>query len=605
MALRRIARIFAHRCVIIFRAALIFTFRLCALLAIHFEADKHHRLDRNTGRIFGGIFIVVGAPFLDFSVQTYRLAILLRGLMLLFITALFMLPTHAATAQIPSVLEEIKLITEDEGQASFMLRFSPKEPMASPVNSNPSRPMVVIRTTLRAPRIPAQNRYKGLVRSMQFESTGGDLVLRFDTNGPASIRVEPAGDKALQVIVRKVSDDEAIGVRPIGSTAEEVLPASDLAQQEIFNPGDSYELVPLKYADVSEVIGLLVEGATIEPNNIFIRREPGFGSPGSSNQPNYNYMNQPDQQQSAQRPLGQSFGGGLAINRRLNAIWVTGSADRIARVKQQIALIDVPVDSVILETQFVELTETGARNLGIDFNNSSGQLGNGTLQTGSFLPFGEDLGRILPSGQLQAAIYAQVQKGEGRIVSRPRIAAQSGSTAKIITGDALPILTAITLSGVNGVSQQVQYVNVGVTLQIAPRVSSDGFVTSHIYGVVSSVTGYSQGYPTISQREAETSASVRDGETFVIGGLTQDNVLTTKSKVPVLGDVPLVGNLFKVEKSTRSKTELYIVITPRIVRHRRFEDQMANGVGTAVSHPVYMSGSDVPPISAAPAPPNQ
>jgi general secretion pathway protein D len=121
------------------------------------------------------------------------------------------------------------------------------------------------------------------------------------------------------------------------------------------------------------------------------------------------------------------------------------------------------------------------------------------------------------------------------------------------------------------VSQQVQYVNVGVTLQIAPRVSSDGFVTSQIYGVVSSVTGYSQGYPTISQREAETSASVRDGETFVIGGLTQDNVLTTKSKVPLLGDVPLVGNLFKLERSTRSKTELYIVITPHIVRHRRFD----------------------------------
>lgn len=507
-----------------------------------------------------------------------------------------------ATAQVPSVLEEIKLVTEDEGQAAFMLRFSPKEPMASPVNTNPSRPMVVVRSSLRAPRIPAQSRYRGLVRSIQFESSGGDLLIRFDTNGPASVRVEPAGDKTMQIIVRKVSDEEATGVRPIGSTAEEVLPASDLAAPELLNPGDSYELVPLKYADVSEVIGLLVEGATIEPNNIFIRREPGFGSPGSSNQPNYNYMNQPEQQQSAQRPLGQSFGGGLAINRRLNAIWITGSPDRIARVKQQIALIDVPVDSVILETQFVELTETGARNLGIDFNNSSGQLGTGTLQTGSFLPFGEDLSRILPSGQLQAAIYAQVQKGEGRIVSRPRIAAQSGSTAKIITGDALPILTAITLSGVNGVSQQVQYVNVGVTLQIAPRVSSDGFVTSLIYGVVSSVTGYSQGYPTISQREAETSASVRDGETFVIGGLTQDNVLTTKSKVPVLGDVPLVGNLFKVEKSTRSKTELYIVITPRIVRHRRFEDQMPGGNPAAQN--VYAPNAYVaPPISAAPPPP--
>ena len=121
-------------------------------------------------------------------------------------------------------------------------------------------------------------------------------------------------------------------------------------------------------------------------------------------------------------------------------------------------------------------------------------------------------------------------------------------------------------------SQQVQYVNVGITLQIAPRVSSDGYITSRIYGVVSSVTGFSQGYPTISQREAETSASVRDGETFVIGGLTQDNVLTTSSRIPLLGDIPLVGYLFQNERSTTTRTELYIVITPRIVRHRRFED---------------------------------
>jgi general secretion pathway protein D len=173
----------------------------------------------------------------------------------------------------------------------------------------------------------------------------------------------------------------------------------------------------------------------------------------------------------------------------------------------------------------------------------------------------------LTSVGLQAAIYAQVSKGNGRIISKPRIAAQSGSTAKIITGDALPILTAITLSGVNGVSQQVQYVNVGVTLQIAPRVSKDGFVSSHVFCVVSSVTGFSQGYPTISQREAETAATVRDGESFVIGGLSQEDVINTKTKVPLLGDIPLVGQAFRSDRKTRAKTELYIVVTPHIV-HR-------------------------------------
>ena len=178
-------------------------------------------------------------------------------------------------------------------------------------------------------------------------------------------------------------------------------------------------------------------------------------------------------------------------------------------------------------------------------------------------------------------------------MSKPRIAAQSGSTAKIITGDALPILTSIALSGVNGVQQQVQYVNVGVTLQIAPRVSGDGFVSSHIYCVVSSVTGFSQSYPTISQRQAETSATVRDGDSFIIGGLTQDENLTTKTKVPLLGDIPLLGQAFRTDKQTRSKTELYIIVTPHIVHH----------VGSTAQTTVSQQNYEVRPAAIPPAPP--
>src|SRR6185369_16345263 len=200
-----------------------------------------------------------------------------------------------------------------------------------------------------------------------------------------------------------------------------------------------------------------------------------------------------------------------------------------------------------LETELVELTESGAKAVGLDFTNANGQIGVATVDTGKFIPPGyppNDHDIRLTSAALQVALYAQIQKGQGKIVSKPRIAAQSGSTAKIVTGDALPILTSITLSGVNGVSQQVQYVNVGVTLQIAPRVSADGYVSSHVYCVVSSVTGFSQGYPTISQRQAETAATVRDGESFVIGGLSQDENINTKTKVPILGDIPLVGQAF-------------------------------------------------------------
>jgi general secretion pathway protein D len=223
---------------------------------------------------------------------------------------------------------------------------------------------------------------------------------------------------------------------------------------------------------------------------------------------------------------------------------------------------------VVLETVFVELTQSGARNLGLDFNNPNGQLATAaySLVRGDFPGFANTTRGGGFAFGLQAAIYAQIDKGEGRIISKPRIAAQSGSMAKIVTGDALPILTSIALSGVNAVQQQVQYVNVGVTLQIAPRVSDDGFVTSHVFAVVSSVTGFSQGYPTISQREASTSATVRDGDSFVIGGLTQEADLSHHIKLPGIGDVPVLGRLFDTQHSSRAKTDLYIVVTPHVVR---------------------------------------
>ena len=500
------------------------------------------------------------------------------------------LPVQVAQAQVvPSVLEEFRLVTQDDASAVFLLRFSPGEPRVATIERDPSRPEVVMATTLKTGRVPNRQSFRGIVRTLTFSTQGSSLVLAFDTALPATVQAQNMGSASIQISVERVSDEEVLGSRPIGSAGEEVFPQQEAASgpYDAYVPGDSYELIMLKYADVSEVVGLLSSGVEIAPNDVFIRREPGFGSPGTTQQTNY--IGAPQQAVREEVPLGQNFGNGLAIDRRLNAIWVTGTPDRIERVKRQIELIDIPVDSVILETQFVELTETGARNLGIDFTNQNGNIAVGQATTGGNNPFGVDPTDILLSGQLQAALNLQIQKGEGRIVSRPRIAAQSGSTAKIITGDALPILTSIQLSGVNGVSQQVQYVNVGVTLQIAPRVSSDGYITSKIYGVVSSVTGFSQGYPTISQREAETSASVRDGETFVIGGLTQENVLTTKSKIPLLGDIPILGAAFRNERSTSTKTDLFIVITPRIVRHRRLPRDDAGEVENAPR-----SGAELP-----------
>ncbi len=365
---------------------------------------------------------------------------------------------------------------------------------------------------------------------------------------------------------------------PAPAPGVEMTPS--LAPQGLIpGPGEVLAVVPLRYADVSEIVGLLTADQSLKPNDAFTPEEPNFGSAGGQTFYGGSLPTPPvsaafNQAGPSTDPVGRDVDGAIGIDRRLNAVIVKGTPERVAAIKRAIASLDQPVTSVVLETVFVELTETAARNLGLDFNNPNGQVASAAWVFSKGFPGQADTPRGGGvSVNLQAALYAQIAKGQGRIVSKPRIAAQSGGQAKIVTGDALPILTSIALSGVNAVQQQVQYVNVGVTLQIAPRVTDDGFVTSHVFAVVSSVTGYSQGYPTISQREASTTATVRDGESFVIGGLAQETDLKNRSKLPILGDVPILSQIFDTEHSTRAKTDLYVVVTPHIVRGRAPPDE--------------------------------
>lgn len=498
--------------------------------------------------------------------------------------------TQLRPQPVPVALTDVKLLSENADESRFELSFDPKATTYAPMASQqPTQPSIGFALAARGPHAVQPSNLKGLVRGISFEQVDTLLVMHFATARPAALSAVQSGEKTVEVTVSSGRSDKSSTDYSAQAPAE--LPPG-------YEPPESYALVLLKYADVSEVVGLLTDGLTIKSNDVFIPSEPEFGSNSLTGSNNYSPQPQTQAPGTSDEPLGQSVDASIGVDRRLNAIWIKGTPERIAQIKQMIASIDIPVDSVVLETQFVELTEQGLKAIGIDFNNANGQLGVVTFQSGQFIPPGIPSGPHLTSAQFQAALYAQIQKGNGRIVSRPRISAQSGSTAKIVTGDALPILTSIALSGVNGVSQQVQYVNVGVTLQIAPRVSGDGFVTSHVFAVVSSVTGTSQGYPTISQREAETSATVRDGDSFVIGGLTQDETISSKSKVPVLGDIPIVGQAFRNERTTRSKTELYIIVTPRIV-HR-----VGSRVDTVPTNALLYSSPDgAAQLQQQPAPP--
>jgi general secretion pathway protein D len=449
-------------------------------------------------------------------------------------------------------------------ESRLVLSFNQVLPQFSVVNNDGNVAVLAFADASLAPSLLFPVGRHGLIQSMSFAQNGKILTLTITGAVPIHVAAAPLAARAVAVVITGLTPPGFRSVpEPVGPVAHADGPADDV-----------FEIVPLKYADVSEIIGLLTANQSVKPNDHFTPEEPAFGSAGMQGSYAGAGLSSPAFNQglnlsgAATESVGQAIDDTIGIDRRLNAIVLKGPPARVAKMKAQIAKLDVPVNSVVFETVFVELTETGAHNVGLDFNNGNNQVASVAYSyvNGNFPGVSNTARTGGVAVNMQLAIYAQIAKGNGRIISKPRIAAQSGSTAKIITGDALPILTSIALSGVNAVQQQVQYVNVGVTLQIAPRVGDDGFVTSHVFAEVSSVTGISQGYPTISQREASTSATVRDGDSFIIGGLTQESELSRHNKIPGLGDLPFLGQLFGSENSNNTKTDLYIVVTPHVVR---------------------------------------
>ncbi len=418
----------------------------------------------------------------------------------------------------------------------------------------------------------------GPIAGGSISGAGDSLTIALHLSSPATVRIGPGQGQALNI---DVPPSFAAGASPAASAAPTTIypgaipgvPPGVVAPPPapaFGSPGTIVEIVPLKYADLSEIAGILVPGATVAPNDNFQPQQAGnFGAPSSigaggvSGIPSFGSNAQGYSPQFAvggggQNSIGQRLNDNVAIDRRLNAIILTGTPQQVTSYRDLINKIDIPLGSVMLETQIAELTDSAAKDLGIDFTNGAGQVASGTLQS-----------KTLQVGQaqlsLQAAVYAETQSGNGRLIATPRVLALDGTPASILTGDALPIITSIVVSGVNAVQQQVQYVNVGVNLQIQPRISSDGYVTAHIFSTVSSVTGYTQTYPQISQRQAQTTATVKDGDSFIIGGLLEQNEINNLAKIPGLGDLPLIGGFFRVRHSTARNTNLYIIVTPHIV----------------------------------------
>jgi type II secretory pathway component GspD/PulD (secretin) len=259
----------------------------------------------------------------------------------------------------------------------------------------------------------------------------------------------------------------------------------------------------------------------------------------------------------------------VAVDARTNALLITGTSAQHEEVVKVLGTLDVRIPQVVIQVHVVEVGTSYVKTLGLFGGQGSGALGPGTFGTVAVDSANNRLTFTLSSTTLFFfQLQALINEGKARVVTAPRVATLDGNKATIVLGQRVPIFTSVTVGG--QLQTTVNYQDVGVQLETTPRVNSDQVITLGLKPTVSSLgAAVSSGGQTayiINNRTAETQLSVQDGKTIVLGGLISRDERLTTIKVPVLGDVPILGEMFKNTNTTITETELIFLITPQIVK---------------------------------------
>ncbi|MGO5131379.1 type II and III secretion system protein family protein [Mitsuokella jalaludinii] len=242
-------------------------------------------------------------------------------------------------------------------------------------------------------------------------------------------------------------------------------------------------------------------------------------------------------------------------------------------------------DQINIEAMFVELSSNDARKLGINYASQdmsdTGSNSGITMNNAGTFYAGESYGSQRSGGshwynrnwlfthfsKINAEIHALIENGKARVVSRPNVTTMSGKDAKILIGGEIPYESS---NGFGSTTTEYKEYGIGLDLK-APTVDQDGNITTELETQVSrldwnnAVTKDGYRMPGIATRSAYTTVNIPSGMTMVIGGLLNSDDAKTIQKVPLLGSIPLIGELFKYHNNSHTRTEIVVLITPRIV----------------------------------------
>ncbi|MFQ5739616.1 MAG: type IV pilus secretin PilQ [Acidobacteriota bacterium] len=260
--------------------------------------------------------------------------------------------------------------------------------------------------------------------------------------------------------------------------------------------------------------------------------------------------------------------GELVVDERTNTLFVTDVTDHVQSFLSLLTTLDVPEPQVEIEARVIEATTNFTREIGSLFNLFGGKTsdrdqGGFTSSTPAEQPIGNGFftsGGLLDTVRLDAAISLAERNGEARILSKPRVTAQNNTEAIITQGARIPIPVQFNFT------TTVRFETAALRLTVTPQITDEKTIILNIK-VENNIPDFSQtvlGIPTILTSEAQTQVLVQDGGTTMIGGIYVETERDAEDKVPGLGDVPILGRLFKRSSKERDTREILFFLTSKI-----------------------------------------
>lgn len=269
-----------------------------------------------------------------------------------------------------------------------------------------------------------------------------------------------------------------------------------------------------------------------------------------------------------------------------NSLIVVAPPQYLPVLRQVLSQLDQIPKQVVIETEIIEVTLNKSDQFGVEwkfaqshaFGDKSKNANFGTtfgLQNAN--PGLQGFSYTLSGGDLSAFVNFLQSQTNFNVLATPRIFTSNNTQAQINISQRIPYITS-TLTNSNGTNTfNYAFQQVGTILTVTPRITSNGYVSLDIVQTADDLQGYTSfNAPIVNQRQANTAVSVQDGRTVLIGGIIQDQVSATTNKLPILGDIPILGNLFKSTSKTDQRTELIVLMTPHIVSNSDDAEQLKN-----------------------------